>query len=181
MKNRFAGLCQLLALTLVACFCLSALALARADRIRPKCTTRLRGNSTETGASGTAGGQLCRRGMARSRYNGTNYPYVMVGQDPSTGQATVVTTYIIPVKIILSNGDVYDPLSGGTMSASRQDSPVPDLRLQHRPTLRAESTSARRSMWMPISAPISGASYRISRAITCCWADLRRTSPCCLS
>ncbi len=46
-------------------------------------------------------------------HNGTNFPFVMVGQDPSTGQGTIVTTYIIPVKIVLSTGQVFDPLSGG--------------------------------------------------------------------
>jgi len=46
-------------------------------------------------------------------YNGHNYPYVMVGKDPSTGQGTIIATYIIPVKIVLSTGQTFDPFSGG--------------------------------------------------------------------
>ena len=37
-------------------------------------------------------------------HNGTNFNFVMVGKDPSTGQGSIVTTFIIPVKIILSTG-----------------------------------------------------------------------------
>jgi hypothetical protein len=50
-------------------------------------------------------------------YNGVNYPYVMVGADPTTNQGAVITAWIIPVKIVLSGGQTFDPLSGGTASA----------------------------------------------------------------
>ena len=49
-------------------------------------------------------------------YNGTQYPYVMVGADPSSNQGALVTTWIIPVKIVLSTGQTFDPLSGGPFS-----------------------------------------------------------------
>jgi hypothetical protein len=49
-------------------------------------------------------------------YNGTLYNYVMVGADPSSGQAALITTWIVPVKIVLSTGQTYDPLAGGTAS-----------------------------------------------------------------
>lgn len=49
-------------------------------------------------------------------YNGVQYPYVMVGADPSTNQGVIVTTWIIPVKIVLSSGQVFDPLAGGSGS-----------------------------------------------------------------
>src|SRR5579863_10018110 len=35
-------------------------------------------------------------------YNGTNYSYNMVGTAPSTNTSTTVTTYIIPVKIVIT-------------------------------------------------------------------------------
>lgn len=50
-------------------------------------------------------------------YNGVNYPYVMVGDDPTTNQGAVITTWIVPVKIVLSGGQTFDPLSGGTAGA----------------------------------------------------------------
>jgi hypothetical protein len=46
-------------------------------------------------------------------YNSHQYNYVMVGQNPTTGQGTIITTYIIPVKIVLSTGQVFDPIAGG--------------------------------------------------------------------
>jgi hypothetical protein len=50
-------------------------------------------------------------------YNGTQYDYVMVGADPSSNQGALITTWIVPVKIVLSTGETFDPLSGGTSSA----------------------------------------------------------------
>jgi len=113
MKNRFSRLCQMMALTLLACFCLSALALAADSEqnvkyryvvIPPKPALP----NQPAGTLQTWNGQFT--------YNGTQYNYVMVGQDPSTGQPTEVTTFLIPVKLILSNGHVYDPVAGGPMS-----------------------------------------------------------------
>ena len=49
-------------------------------------------------------------------YNGNQYTYVMVGADPSTNQGALITTWIIPVKVVLSTGDTFDPLSGGAFS-----------------------------------------------------------------
>ena len=50
-------------------------------------------------------------------YNSTQYKYVMVGADPSTNQGALIPTIIIPVKIVLSGGQIYDPLSGGPFGA----------------------------------------------------------------
>src|SRR5271169_5480495 len=50
-------------------------------------------------------------------HNGNNHNFVMVGADPSTNQGALITTYVIPVKIILSTGEVFDPLSGGPFGA----------------------------------------------------------------
>ena len=61
-------------------------------------------------------------------HNGTNFNFVMVGKDPSTGQGSIVTTFIIPVKIILSTGQTFDPLGGGPLGplASTITSPIFD-------------------------------------------------------
>jgi hypothetical protein len=49
-------------------------------------------------------------------YNGQQYNYHMVGADPATNRGALITTWIIPVKIILSDGSTWDPLSGGPFS-----------------------------------------------------------------
>ena len=42
-------------------------------------------------------------------YQGQNYPYTMVGQDPTKGSSiTVVPTIIVPVKLTLADGTVYN-------------------------------------------------------------------------
>ena len=113
MKMRFLGVCQILALTLLVAFCLSTFASAQDTMpahprfvvIPPKAALpgqNLSGNLQEWNGSFT--------------YNGNNYPYVMVGADPSTNQGAVITTWLIPVKIILSDGSVWDPLQGGPFS-----------------------------------------------------------------
>ncbi len=115
MKNRFAGLCQLLALTLVACFCLSALAVAADHATEPNVRPRYVVLPPKPASPNQPAGNL-QTWNGSFTYNGTNYPYVMVGADPATGNSAEITNYIIPVKIVLSNGDIYDPLAGGTTS-----------------------------------------------------------------
>jgi hypothetical protein len=117
MKTRFAGVCQILALTLLVCS-MSAFVVA-ADNA---------GNSEQVKAryvvippKPAAPGTLPPSGTLQE-WNGSftsnnhNYTYVMVGQAPGTGQTSLITTYIIPVKIILSGGQVFDPLSGGAFN-----------------------------------------------------------------
>jgi hypothetical protein len=113
MKTRFGSLCQVMALTLLACFCLSAFAFAADEAVKPRFVV-IPQKQLAPGVKQPAGTLQTWNGSFT--YNGTNYPFVMVGQDPSTGLATEITTYMIPVKIILSNGDVYDPLAGGPHS-----------------------------------------------------------------
>jgi hypothetical protein len=113
MKTRFANLCQVMALTLLACFCLSAFAFAADNTVKPRFVV-IPQKQLAPGVKQPAGTLQTWNGSFT--YNGTNYPFVMVGQDPSTGLATEITTYMIPVKIILSNGHTYDPLSGGPHS-----------------------------------------------------------------
>ncbi len=109
MKTRFAGVCQSMALILLICT-FSAIAFAgetaRFVVIPPK--PAVAGSPVPAGTLQTWNGSFT--------YNNTPYNYVMVGQDPATGQASLITTYIIPTKIVLSDGTTYDPLAGGTAS-----------------------------------------------------------------
>lgn len=45
----------------------------------------------------------------------------MVGNDPSSGQAALITTWIVPVKIVLSGGETYDPLARGNRQSAGQN------------------------------------------------------------
>lgn len=64
-------------------------------------------------------------------YGGSNYTYNMVGTAPSTNTSTTITTYIIPVKIVVTSGRTqytYDPqhvLSNGkTVVQNTTSSPL---------------------------------------------------------
>lgn len=61
-------------------------------------------------------------------YNGTTYSYNMVGVAPSTDTSASITTYVIPVKIVLSNGATYDPSTtvsnGKTATQNTMASPI---------------------------------------------------------
>ncbi|HZP23386.1 MAG TPA: hypothetical protein VFB04_08065 [Terriglobales bacterium] len=114
MKTRLTGVCQFLALALVAACGLATFAVAedtmpahpRFVVIPPK--PALPGHENPTGTLQEWNGSFTS--------NGTNYPFVMVGADPSTNQGALITTWIIPVKLILSDGSVWDPLAGGAFS-----------------------------------------------------------------
>jgi len=113
MKTRFAGVCQALALTLLICS-MSAFVFA-AD------TANVRARYVVIPPKPAAPGSplptvTLQEWNGSFTYNNHQYNYVMVGQNPTTGAGTIVTAYVIPVKIILSNGQVFDPLSGGPFS-----------------------------------------------------------------
>jgi len=61
-------------------------------------------------------------------YKGTTYNYNMVGVAPTTNGSASVTTYIIPVKIVISNGADYDPSTivsnGNTATQNTVASPI---------------------------------------------------------
>ncbi|HKS76960.1 MAG TPA: hypothetical protein VJQ82_27375 [Terriglobales bacterium] len=66
-------------------------------------------------------------------YNGTNYSYNMVGAAPSTNSSATITTYIVPVKIVVTvhrKTTTYDPshvLSNGkTVTNNTVASPIFD-------------------------------------------------------
>ena len=65
-------------------------------------------------------------------YGGTNYTYNMVGTAPSTNTSTTITTYIIPVKIVITNRSgsktTFDPShvlsNGNSVTTNTLDSPI---------------------------------------------------------
>src|SRR5579872_3233697 len=67
-------------------------------------------------------------------YGGTNYTYNMVGTAPSSNTSTTITTYVIPVKIVITsrNGSktTFDPShvlsNGNTVTTNTTKSPIFD-------------------------------------------------------
>ncbi len=67
-------------------------------------------------------------------FGGTNYTYNMVGAAPSTNTTATITTYIIPVKIVITNRNgthsTYDPShvlsNGNTVTTNTLTSPIFD-------------------------------------------------------
>jgi len=119
MKTRTTLPCQLMALTLLACCCFSALAVAQNSSVNDEHAVGrfvvLPAKPALPGTRPPAG--TLEEWNGSFTYNSHNYPYVMVGTDPSTNSGAEITTWIVPVKLILSNGDTFDPLSGGPNSA----------------------------------------------------------------
>jgi hypothetical protein len=113
MKTRLTGVCQFLALALITGCCLATFATAEDTMpAHPRFTVlppkpALPGHENPTGTLQEWNGSFIS--------NGTTYPFVMVGADPSTNQGALITTWIIPVKLILSDGSTWDPLAGGPL------------------------------------------------------------------
>ena len=125
MKIRIAGLCQMMALTLLVCCCFSALVSAQdgnsAQGNNEKVTPRFVVIPQKPLAPGTAEPDTSLLTWNGSfTYNSHQYNFVMVGHDPSTGQAAIITTYLIPVRIVLSGGQTFDPFRGGPFSPVAQ-------------------------------------------------------------
>lgn len=61
-------------------------------------------------------------------YAGTKYSYNMVGAMPTASTTATITTYIIPIKIVLSTGAIYDPqtklTNGKTVVQNTVASPI---------------------------------------------------------
>jgi hypothetical protein len=115
MKTRFAGLCQMMALALVAGCCVTAVA---QDHDTMTATPRF----TVLPAKPALPGQKLPAGTLQEwngsfTYNNNQYNYVMVGQNPDTNQGADITTWLVPVKLVLSDGSVWDPLAGGPLGA----------------------------------------------------------------
>ncbi len=113
MKTPFATLCQMMALTLLASCCFSALALAQdTETVVPRFVVL----PPKPAPLGQQTQSTLQTWSGSFTYNGTNYPFTMVGADPSTNQGVVITTFLIPVKIILSTGESFDPVGSGPSS-----------------------------------------------------------------
>jgi hypothetical protein len=128
----------LLALTLVICSCLITGAVAQdndgmqwnQDSVKPRFVTLpprvLPGVIAPASTLATWNGSFT--------YSGTNYSYNMVGTTPSSNAATTVTTYIIPVKIVITNKrgvkTTFDPAhvlsNGKTVITNTTTSPIFD-------------------------------------------------------
>jgi len=116
MKSSSARLGLLLALTLLTVFCLSAFVYAQADN--EKVTPRFVVIPPKPALPGTPEpASTLQEWNGSFTYNNHQYNYVMVGADPSTNQGALIPTIVIPVKIVLSGGQTYDPFSGGPFSA----------------------------------------------------------------
>ena len=105
----------LTALTLISIFCLSAVAFAADnEQIVPRFVV-IAPKPAEPGAPAPA--STLEEWNGNFTYNNKQYNYVMVGADPTANQGALIPTIVIPVKIVLSGGQVYDPLSGGPFGA----------------------------------------------------------------
>jgi hypothetical protein len=129
---------HLLALTLLICGCLIAGAFAQdddgtqwnQDSVKPRFVVLparvIPGAPTPASSLPTWNGSFT--------YSGTNYSYNMVGTAPSSNSSTTVTTYIIPVKIVITNRrgvkTTFDPAhvlsNGKTVITNTTTSPIFD-------------------------------------------------------
>ena len=125
MKTRFAGVCQFVALALLICSMSAFLFASDSANVKARYVV-IPPKPAAPGTLPPAG--TLQEWNGSFTYNNHQYNYVMVGQNPTTGQGTIVTTYIVPVKIILSTGQVFDPLGGGAFNpiALTQLSPIFD-------------------------------------------------------
>src|SRR5271165_1436233 len=116
MKTPSTRLGLLMALTLLTVFCLSAFVFAQTDN--EKVTPRFVVIPAKPALPGTPEpASTLQEWNGSFTYNNNQYNFVMVGNDPSTNQGALIPTIIIPVKIVLSGGQTFDPISGGPFSA----------------------------------------------------------------
>ena len=105
MKTRTARMCQLMALTLLVCCCFSAFASGQDNN--EEVTPRFVVIPQKPPAPGTP-----EPSTSLLTWSGSvgGSPFVMVGNDPSTGPAATIPTYLISVKIVLSGTQgTFDP------------------------------------------------------------------------
>jgi hypothetical protein len=106
MKNRVTTLSLPLVLSLLAGFCFSTMAWAQGgnEQVRPRFVVL-----APKPSSGPPPPVVLQTWNGSFTYNNVNYPYQMVGADPSTNTSVTIPTFIIPIKIVLSTGDTFDP------------------------------------------------------------------------
>jgi hypothetical protein len=123
---------QTLSLTMVAFFCLAGIAAAQQAQIEPGSErpmfTRLPATLHNPKNAIEAASTPLQTWNGSFTYNGTTYTYNMVGVPPFPSGSATVTTYVIPVKIVISNGAVYDPSyvlsNGNTVTQNTVASPI---------------------------------------------------------
>ena len=103
-----------MALTLLTVFCLSAFVFAQGndEKVTPRFVVMPKALDPNIPTPAVT----LEEWSGSFTYNSHNYTYVMVGADPSTNQGALITTFVIPVKIVLSTGEVFDPILGGPFS-----------------------------------------------------------------
>jgi hypothetical protein len=130
MKTRFACPNPLVVVALLVCSCLAGIAPAQDTQAQAKgryvvLPPRLRYDVVAPQTSlQTWNGSF--------NYQGTNYPYNMVGTAPSTNTSTTVQVYVIPLKVVITSRTgaktTYDPshvLSNGkTVTNNTVGSPI---------------------------------------------------------
>jgi len=104
-----------MALALVACFCLSTLAVAAENDTEPAHPRYVVIAPKPAAPGHEHPSSTLQEWNGSFTYNNNQYNYVMVGTDPSTNSGSLITTWIIPVKLVLSDGSVWDPLAGGPL------------------------------------------------------------------
>src|SRR5579864_7407937 len=127
MKSVYA---RILGLTMIALWCMAGM--AQEDRIEPGTEramfTRLPATLHNPKNAIEAAGTPLQTWNGSFTYNGTNYSYNMVGAAPTASTTATITTYLIPIKIVLSNGSTYDPATklanGSTVTANTLASPI---------------------------------------------------------
>jgi hypothetical protein len=131
MKTRFVRLRSLVGLTVLVTLCLISIASAQDNTTQAKgryvvLPPRLRYDLKTPAASlQTWNGSFT--------YQGTNYPYNMVGTAPSTNSTTTVQVYVIPLKVVITRRrtkTTFDPAhvlsNGKTVTNNTVTSPIFD-------------------------------------------------------
>ena len=89
--------------------CCSALAQQKSYKVRDAADAA-KSDANAAVSSSTAGPTGLPTWTGGFTYKGTAYSYTMVGSDPTkTCSTTVVPVYIVPIKLIYSDGSVFDP------------------------------------------------------------------------
>ena len=135
MNRRLAIPCFLVTFALLASLYLAGSALAQDDA---PFTTRPRGHYVVMPAhlrmDVAAASSALQTWNGSFTFSGTNFPYNMVGAAPSTNTSATVTTYIIPIKIVITNRNgtktTFDPAhvlsNGNTVTNNTVLSPIFD-------------------------------------------------------
>ncbi len=119
MKTRFTGLCQMMALALLACLCLSVLVAAQ-DNNSETATPRF--VVIPKPVTGPPPPVALQEWNGSFTYNSHQYNFVMVGADPATNQTATIKTWLIPIVFKIGNS-VFDPTVGAKAPKGPFDSP----------------------------------------------------------